>query len=165
MTDIAMTGIVEDLGDLPPRSKVEALAGFGLSPSEIADVVDVDLDRLKAAFPKELGNGHLKANAKVAENLFRKATGDGREAVTAAIFWLKTRARWRETSIHEIAKANEPVDLSRLSDAELEAIILELAPGAAGAAAGATTTDCATSAADRPGHQGANGRHPSGRRA
>jgi hypothetical protein len=27
-----------------------------------------------------------------AENLFRKATGHGREAVIAAIFWLKTRA-------------------------------------------------------------------------
>src|SRR4029450_12015864 len=26
------------------------------------------------------------------ESLYRKATGEGREAVTAAIFWLKTRA-------------------------------------------------------------------------
>ena len=42
-----------------------------------------------------------KANAKVAENLYRKATGDGREAVTAAIFWLKARARWKEVSVHE----------------------------------------------------------------
>jgi hypothetical protein len=37
----------------------------------------------------------------VAENLYRKATGEGREAVTAAIFWLKARAGWRETQIHE----------------------------------------------------------------
>ena len=29
---------------------------------------------------------------------YRKATGEGREAVTAAIFWLKTRAGWRETN-------------------------------------------------------------------
>src|SRR4051795_8852384 len=28
--------------------------------------------------------------------LFRIATGSGREAVTAAIFWLKVRAGWRE---------------------------------------------------------------------
>lgn len=146
-----MTGIVEDLGDLPPRSKVEALAGFGLSAAEIADVVDVDLDRLKAAFGKELGNGHLKANARVAENLFRKATGDGRESVTAAIFWLKTRARWRETSVHEIARANEPVDLSRLSDEALEALILELTPGAADSANG--VADTATSVADQPADQ------------
>jgi hypothetical protein len=30
--------------------------------------------------------------------VYRKATGEGRESVTAAIFWLKTRARWKETS-------------------------------------------------------------------
>ena len=49
---------------------------------------------------REVG-AHVKANARVAENLYRKATGEGREAVTAAIFWLKTRARWTETSVHE----------------------------------------------------------------
>ncbi|MER8822615.1 hypothetical protein NKH70_22830 [Mesorhizobium sp. M0991] len=43
-----------------------------------------------------------RRNARVAESLYRKATGEGREAVTAAIFWLKTRARWKETSIHEL---------------------------------------------------------------
>ena len=37
----------------------------------------------------------------MAENLFRKATGEGREAVIAAIFWMKTRASWKETSVHE----------------------------------------------------------------
>jgi hypothetical protein len=35
------------------------------------------------------------------ENLFRRATGEGRESETAAIFWLKTRARWREVNTHE----------------------------------------------------------------
>ena len=32
---------------------------------------------------------------------FRKATGEGRESVIAAIFWLKTRARWKETHAQE----------------------------------------------------------------
>jgi hypothetical protein len=45
----------------------------------------------------------VKANAKVAENLYRKATGEGREAVIAAIFWLKARAGWRETHSHEVS--------------------------------------------------------------
>ena len=49
----------------------------------------------------ELAHGHTKANARVAENLYRKATGEGREAVTAAIFWLKTRAGWKETIVQE----------------------------------------------------------------
>ncbi|RWM85303.1 MAG: hypothetical protein EOR84_32210 [Mesorhizobium sp.] len=50
----------------------------------------------------ELESGAIKANERVAEGLYRKATGEGREAVTAAIFWLKTRARCKETSLHEV---------------------------------------------------------------
>ena len=50
----------------------------------------------------ELDLGHVKANVRVAENLFRKATGEGREAVIAAIFWMKTRAGWREVNTHEV---------------------------------------------------------------
>jgi hypothetical protein len=38
---------------------------------------------------------------------YRKALGGGRESVTAAIFWLKTRARWKETSVHEHAAHDE----------------------------------------------------------
>jgi hypothetical protein len=43
----------------------------------------------------------------VAENLFRKATGEGREAVTAALFWLKTRAGWKETAVHQLSGAGD----------------------------------------------------------
>ena len=50
----------------------------------------------------------------MAENLCRKATGDGREAVIAAIFWLKTRAGWKETVVQEsrtsyVVRMPEPV--------------------------------------------------------
>ena len=99
---IAMGNDIEDLGHLPPASKVEALAGFSLSADEIARVLDVDAALIKSAFAKELESGALKANARVAESLYRKALGDGREAVTAAIFWLKTRARWKETFAAEV---------------------------------------------------------------
>src|SRR6478609_2205365 len=50
-------------------------------------------------FREELDTGAAKANTRVAEFLFEQATGqrgDGSAAVTAAIFWLKTRARWKE---------------------------------------------------------------------
>jgi hypothetical protein len=121
----SQTASVEDLGDLPHPSKVEALAGFGLSADEIARVLQVECQTLKAAFATELDSGALKANARVAENLYRKATGEGRESVTAAIFWLKTRARWKETSVHEIAAAQQ-VDLTGWSDERLEAEISKL---------------------------------------
>lgn len=82
---------------LPDAARIEALAGFGLSVDEIARIYRLEADEIRRAFTHELEAGEAKANVRVAENLYRKATGDGREAVTAAIFWLKTRARWKES--------------------------------------------------------------------
>ena len=80
------------------RRQVEAMAGYGLPETDIAKVLDIDPETLRAHYRRELETGQIKTNARVAESLFRQATGDGRQAVTAAIFWLKTRARWRETA-------------------------------------------------------------------
>jgi hypothetical protein len=88
--------------DPQTRRQVEALAGYGVPESDIAGVVGVSPKTLRKHYRSELDHGHVKANAKVAENLFRKATGDGREAVIAAIFWLKTRAGWKETMVSEV---------------------------------------------------------------
>jgi hypothetical protein len=78
--------------------QVEAMAGYGLPAKDIAIVLWV----LERDYHTELKAGAIKANAKVAESLYRRATGEGREGVVAAIFWLKTRAGWRETTVHEI---------------------------------------------------------------
>lgn len=83
------------------RRQVEALAGYGVPEPEISGMLGIDPKTLRKHYREELDLGHVKANAKVAENLFRKATGEGREAVTAAIFWLKARAQWKETSVSE----------------------------------------------------------------
>jgi hypothetical protein len=85
------------------RRQVEALAGFGIPEADIAGLIGIDPKTLRKHYRQELDHGHTKANAKVAENLFRKATGDGRESVTAAIFWLKAPARWKETTLNEHA--------------------------------------------------------------
>jgi hypothetical protein len=84
------------------RRNVEALAGYGVPEVDIAGVIGIDPKTLRKHYPQELRYGHVKANAKVAENLFRKATGDGRESVIAAIFWMKTRAQWKETQVTEM---------------------------------------------------------------
>ena len=70
--------------------------------ADIAGVLGIDPKTLRRHYRDELKHGHVKANARVAESLYRKATGDGAQSVTAAIFWLKTRANWRETSIHQL---------------------------------------------------------------
>ncbi|SDB47151.1 hypothetical protein [Bauldia litoralis] len=93
--------------DTASRRQVEALAGFGVPEIEIAGVIGIDPKTLRKHYREELDHGHTKANARVAENLYRKATGDGREGVTAAIFWLKCRAGWKETSVTELAIRHE----------------------------------------------------------
>ncbi len=80
------------------------MAGYGVPETDIARVIGIDPKTLRKHYRDELDTGHVKANAKVAENLYRKATGEGREAVVAAIFWLKTRARWKETQVSEITR-------------------------------------------------------------
>ena len=102
------------------RRQVEALAGYGVPEADIAGVIGIDAKTLRKHYRAELDHGHVKANARVAENLYRKATGEGREAVTAAIFWLKTRAGWKETSVRELTgRDQEPVTvvIQRFGDA------------------------------------------------
>src|SRR4051812_10489416 len=80
----------------PQRQMVGAMAGCGGPEADIAVVIGIAPKTLRKHFREELDTGHIKANAKVAGNLYRIANGSGREAVTAAIFWLKVRAGWRE---------------------------------------------------------------------
>src|SRR5215213_4777780 len=75
---------------------VEAMAGCGVPEPNIGLVIGIAPKMLRQHFRDEIDTGHIKASAKVAGNLYRIATGSGREAVTAAIFWLKVRAGWRE---------------------------------------------------------------------
>jgi hypothetical protein len=78
------------------RRNVQTLAGFGISHRDIGTVIGVSADTLRIHYRDELDKGQTVANANVAQNLYRIATGEGREAVTAAIFWLKVRAGWSE---------------------------------------------------------------------
>ena len=67
---------------------------------------------LRKHYRPELDHGHTKANARVAENLYCRATGEGREAVVAAIFWLKTRASPKETNLHELTGPPSKIEIS-----------------------------------------------------
>lgn len=82
------------------RALVEQLAAFGIPVEGMTLFVkdkngkSISERTLRKHFPKELDLGELKSNVKVAQTLFKKAiSGD----TTSMIFWLKTRARWKET--------------------------------------------------------------------
>jgi hypothetical protein len=83
------------------RKQVEAMSAYGIPQADIARVVGVSVPTLTTYFREEIDTGSTKAHAKVAESLFKKATGDGPQAVTAAIFWAKTRMGWSERQIIE----------------------------------------------------------------
>lgn len=80
------------------RRQAEMLVAYGLRQPEIAAVIGVSEDTLKKHYEHELEYGKAKATAIAAHRLFDIATrGEGRESVTALIFWLKTRAGWSES--------------------------------------------------------------------
>jgi hypothetical protein len=77
------------------RDLVWTLKAAGIPEADIASVLGIDTKTLNKHFPKELDRAEAEANGKVAGKLFATAM-DGN--VTAMIFWLKSRARWRETA-------------------------------------------------------------------
>jgi hypothetical protein len=86
------------------RGTVQAMAGYGIPQEDIGRVLKIDPKTLRLYYAEELATGSIVATAKVAANLFKVATGSGRQAVTAAIFWLKTRAGWSEYSAVQMPK-------------------------------------------------------------
>lgn len=82
------------------RALVEQLAAFGVPIQSMTLFIKdkngkpISERTIRKYFTKELDQGELKANVKVAQTLFKKAlSGD----TTSMIFWLKTRARWKES--------------------------------------------------------------------
>ena len=100
------------------------MAAYGIPEDNISRVIGVDPKTLRKHYRDELDLGETKANAQVAGFLFNAAKNGN---VTAQIFWLKTRAKWRESPVelkHSGAIAKN--DLSDLPDQELLSIIYTL---------------------------------------
>ena len=89
------------------------LSGLGLPHEQICSILDISKPSLYKYYDEELIKGKATANAQISENLFKIATGTGREAVTACIFWLKTQARWTEKQVLEIQDGTEQDDKFR----------------------------------------------------
>jgi len=88
------------------RKQVLLMAGIGLTHDQIAKVMLVSDETLRKYYANELETGAAKMSAAVAQNLYNIATSKDSGAVAAAIFWMKTRAGWRETNRSEITGAD-----------------------------------------------------------
>ena len=90
------------------RKQVTIMAGIGLTQSQIGKVLGISDDTLRKYYEHELETAESIMNAQVAQNLYSIATSKGSGSVAAAIFWMKTRAGWRETIKAEVEVKNEP---------------------------------------------------------
>ena len=82
------------------KKLVRNLAAMGTRYVDIAHKIEITDDTLRKHYKDELEGGRIDANAQIATTLFQQAKKGN---MTAAIFWLKTRAGWKETSITELA--------------------------------------------------------------
>lgn len=102
------------------RAQVSSMAGFGARQDEIAAFIGVSEKTLRKHYRQELDTAGLVVNMKVAKALYSQATAGN---VSAAIFWMKTRAGWRETTHIEtnqrITTVEDGPDLSALTAEEL----------------------------------------------
>lgn len=102
------------------RQIVEALAGFGADHDYIAREVGVSARSIERLYKLELANGVKKANAAVARTCYQMAVSGNNPAAT--FFWLKTRARWRETDrldVHHKITGNVDLNLHTATDTEI----------------------------------------------
>jgi hypothetical protein len=95
------------------RERVRYLAGVGVPQDDIAKIIGCAAKTLRKRFRDDLDRGVAEATATVAGFLFAAAKGGN---IPAIIFWLKTRAHWREKTAPEVpvsgdGGANAPVVL------------------------------------------------------
>ena len=75
-------------------AEVELLSGFGIRQEDIGQYLGINTDTLCKYYREQLDRGVVKANRSVMRALHKNATDNNN--VAAQIFWLKTRAGWRE---------------------------------------------------------------------
>src|ERR1051325_2410528 len=96
------------------RQQVKLLTAFGNTQEQIARVLKISDRTLRKHFREGLNGGTAEANTQIAQALFKKAKGGD---TTAMIFWLKTRAGWREKSFDAATRVVEPFIVAREREA------------------------------------------------
>jgi hypothetical protein len=87
--------------DLPGGKPGERLVSAYAPDQRLAHIVAVELVATARVCRRHRAP---KADSRVGESLYHKALGDGAQSVTTAIFWLKTRAHWKETNVQEVTQ-------------------------------------------------------------
>ena len=97
--------------------QVEALAARGLTQQQIADSLGISESTLytnkreNVDFAEAIKRGKAKGIATVTNKLFAKIEEGN---LTATIFYLKTQAGWKETSVNEITNPDGSLTPTRI---------------------------------------------------
>src|SRR3954465_10018392 len=91
------------VADEAMREKVRYLAGVGVRQDDIARIIGCAPKTLRGRFRDELDRGVAGANATICGYLFAAAKAGN---ISAIIFWLKTRAHWREETATDAQAAD-----------------------------------------------------------
>jgi uncharacterized protein YjcR len=89
---------IEHIPTEETRKLVRSLSAVGIKYVDIANKLDISDDTLVKHYKKDLEDGRVDANASIGQTLFQQAKNGN---TAAAIFWLKTRANWKETNAVE----------------------------------------------------------------
>lgn len=89
---------IEHIPTEETRKLVRSLSAVGIRYVDIASKLEISDDTLVKHYKKDLEDGRIDANASIGQTLFQQAKNGN---TAAAIFWLKTRAGWKETNAVE----------------------------------------------------------------
>jgi transposase len=80
------------------KLQAKTLAAVGIRHEDIAAKLGICADTLTKYYRQELDDGRIDANSQIGKSLYEQAKNGN---TAAMIFWLKTRAGWKETQVQE----------------------------------------------------------------
>lgn len=93
------------------RQLARSFSAVGMPYEDIAVKLKISSDTLAKYYKEELQLGRAEANAEIAKTLYQQAKAGN---TAAMIFWLKTRARWKEVHQHEHSGTDGAPILARI---------------------------------------------------
>jgi len=105
-------GIPAHVVDEIMRHKIRSFAFLGYPIERISVLTGLSENTLNKYYKHELDSAVPEMLANVANNLYQIAMSDRKDAVSASIFILKTRAQWREKDRLEVTGADgQPIQV------------------------------------------------------
>ncbi len=108
------------------RRRVSTMVAFGIPQDKIAAIVGVSLPTLRKYYRAEIDIADARAQSVVAKFLFSAASGEAlksgatyADCIRSAMFWMKTRAGWKETAVQELTGKDGRDLIEQMSDDEL----------------------------------------------